>query len=48
MKVIFSQIFLQPTPFPSLKGIEFLFPGVLWERRGEERGGGEGAPWLPV
>lgn len=26
MKVIFSQIFLQPTPFPSLKGIEFLLP----------------------
>lgn len=34
MKVIFSQIFLQPTPFSSLKGIEFLFPcRALEERR---------------
>lgn len=44
MKVIFSQIFLQPTPFPSLRVIEFLFShSALEERRRGIRQGRRGA-----
>ncbi|KAM7109658.1 LOW QUALITY PROTEIN: acetyl-coenzyme A synthetase 2-like, mitochondrial [Ciconia maguari] len=46
MKVIFNQIFLKPTPFPSLTGTEFLFPCSALEerRRGTTRGRGAQAP----
>lgn len=44
MKVIFSQVFLQPTPFPSLRAIEFLFShSALEERRRGIRQGRRGA-----
>lgn len=48
MKVIFSQIFLPPTPLPSLTVIEFLFSHSALEDRRRGKGMAEGVPALPV